>query len=149
MQPLERPLTRREEVIEVSRRKYGRPRAEVERMIAEQMGWAKPASNQQSGVTSEISDALKRQLLEVGIDEDRADSLLVDLDRERIRRQLEWLPHRQVRNPIGFLIAAIEHDYEAPYALRHGDASQQPSQQRAGESREATSGELRNGKATQ
>ncbi len=133
-QPRERPLTQREKVIEASRRKYGRPRAEVERMIAEQMGWAPPATSTQPATSSAtnaapiqqttqnrqpaIGDELKRQLFVLGVDQDRVDSLLLRFDRVRIEQQLAWLPYRDARDPAAFLVAAIEHDYEPPLALQ-------------------------------
>jgi len=140
-QPRERPLTQREKVIEASRRKYGRPRAEVERRIAEQMGWAPPATSTQPATSSAtnaapiqqttqnrqpaIGDELKRQLFVLGVDQDRVDSLLLRFDRERIEQQLAWLPYRDARNPAAFLVAAIEHDYEPPLALQR-----EPKQQK-------------------
>ena len=116
--------TRRDEVIEASRRTYGRPRAEVERMIAQQMGWDQPAPSPASTTSpspshqDEVKTKLKQQLLKAGVDEDGTQWLLSTFEPERIQRQLDWLAYRQVRNPAGFLMAAIENDYEAPFALR-------------------------------
>jgi len=137
-----RPLSRRELIIEVSRRKYGRPRAEVERMVAEQLGYAQPlstapvflpssatAGNAANSRQLHVGDELKGRLLEVGIEADRADSLLTHFAREAIKRQLEWLPYRDARNPAAFLIAAIEHDYEPPLALRQAPEHQAPEHQ--------------------
>jgi hypothetical protein len=45
----------------------------------------------------------------------------------RIGRQLQWLPyHRRVRNVAGFLLSAIEDDYEMPPSLRRQVLAQGP-----------------------
>ncbi len=131
--PDQRTMTRKEEIISASRRKYGRPRAEVERLIAEQMGWqqipspvplpagSQPSTGRENGQGAEQSK-LRQQLVAVGIDAEGIEWLLSTFEVERIQRQLEWLPHRRVRNPPGFLMAAIEHDYEAPFALRQRES---------------------------
>jgi hypothetical protein len=50
----------------------------------------------------------------VGLDAEPIDSLLQRFPAERIRRQLDWLPHRQARNPAALLIRAIEQNWSAP-----------------------------------
>ncbi len=57
---------------------------------------------------------LKRALVAVGVPDYRAGELLDTYPRGRIRRQLEWLPLRGARNPVAYLLAAIEQDYQAP-----------------------------------
>ncbi|MDF2441466.1 MAG: hypothetical protein JWN98_2450 [Abditibacteriota bacterium] len=117
----------REAVIEHSRRTYGRPRAEVERQIEEQMGYKRPpetASDTVAGMPAPAEDShdpkarLRRDLLAVGLLPQQADELITHYDEVRIRRQLMWLPHRFVRNRAGFLLAAIKDDYAAPAAAR-------------------------------
>jgi hypothetical protein len=103
----------REAIIAYSREHYARPRAEVERLIAEQNGWELP----EGSVDEETADA-RRRLLSVGVTKDQADFLLGSFEVERIQRQLEWLPYRNARNPASLLVAAIEHDYEEPFDLR-------------------------------
>ena len=61
---------------------------------------------------------LKRALVDVGVPHHRADELLDLYPFERIERQLEWLPLRQARNPVAYLLAAIEHDYAQPKGVR-------------------------------
>lgn len=43
---------------------------------------------------------------------------------ERLRRQLDWLPARQARNPAALLVRAIEGDWEAPQ--RTGERKENP-----------------------
>ena len=38
-----------------------------------------------------------------------------------IEQQLDWLPYRQARNPVRFLIAAIENAYAPPRELPYPD----------------------------
>ena len=59
-------------------------------------------------------DALVADLQAVGLQPDQIDGLLQRFPRVRIRRQLEWLPARQARNPAALLIRAVEQDWLAP-----------------------------------
>ena len=143
-QPVRR-LSRREQVIEASRRKYGRPRAEVERMVAEQLGYissSRDQSHSQSRALTKDQQATKRRLMDAGVDEDGADWLLGQFDLRRIQKQLDWLPQRTVRNPAGFLMAAVQHDYEPPFAQRRPSAVQiaLPAQQASDAPGDAPSG---------
>ena len=137
----------REAVIAYSRARYAHPRAEVERLIAEQNGWPLPEDNAAgheaapSAVKSEAESQnthlaaktpvaatappqeserskVRRQLRGLGLSGEHADDLLSKYDLLRIQRQLQWLPYRQTRNRAGFLIAAVADNYEAPLALR-------------------------------
>ncbi len=138
-----RPLARREEVIAASRGQYGRPRAAVEAEIAREMGWDQPpyvsapptnadsrppqpgrpaervplrAQPSDSSVTAE--EHIRQQLRDVGVEEEWVDYLMEKFDRERIQRQLQWLPYRKAQKPARMIVSAIEKDYEEPYALR-------------------------------
>lgn len=102
-------LARREDVIESSRRLYGTPRADVERMIAEQMGWPTPEEQR-----DQTMDRLSHQLQGLGVTERQTKYLLSAYSVERIQQQLDWLPYRGARNPSAFILAAIRHKYEAP-----------------------------------
>lgn len=108
----------REVVIEHSRRTYARPRAEVEAEIARLNEWELPQNNEAPKPEPEPIDpnkaAARRELLRVGLLPEQADELLARFDLIRIKRQLMWLPQRQVRNRAGFLLAAIKDDYAAP-----------------------------------
>jgi len=124
----------REAVVAHSRSLYARPRAQVEAEIEAflQSGrtgggsikvrtppaWDKaiPKEETPNAVTPEARKwlALKRALVEMGIAASRADELLSLYPHERIERQLRWLPRRQARSPVAYLLAAIEHDYAPP-----------------------------------
>lgn len=113
----------REAIIEHSRRTYARPREAVEREIRSFFGWREPdeagGTPQPARELSEEEEATRQQLLSAGLTDEQADSLLSRFDLVRIGRQLQWLPyHRRVRNVAGFLLSAIEDDYEMPPSLR-------------------------------
>lgn len=105
----------------MSRQKYGRPRQEVERQIAEQFGEPYPflsiSQMRQAGTLPAAfieKEKLIRELVDLGLMEDQATFLVGNYDTERIRRQLDWLSLRHAKNPISFLIAAVRDDYPAP-----------------------------------
>lgn len=124
----------REAVVAHSRSLYARPRAEVEAEIEAflQSGrsgrgsikvrtppaWDKTTHEEKTPntVTPEARKwlTLKRGLVELGIAASRADELLALYPQERIERQIRWLPLRQARSPVAYLLAAIEHDYAPP-----------------------------------
>lgn len=122
----------RDRIIAHSRARYSRPRAEVETNINRAMGWDKPKSTatgirpdggdkqtiQTPQEVDEIRHALRRQLLEVGITGRLADELLDRYPADQIRQQLDWLPHRNAKNPARLIVAAIEGRYAAPAAVR-------------------------------
>jgi hypothetical protein len=106
----------REAVIAYSRDTYATPRAEVERQIALQMGWEE---REEPATPEEAEKALiRRRLLAIGVEKEKATDLLLRFDIDQIRRQLSWLPYRQAKSPARYLVAAIEGDYQAPSALR-------------------------------
>ncbi len=67
---------------------------------------------------------LKRALVEAGVPQHRADELLDLYPPERIERQIRWLPLRQARSPVAYLLAAIERDYAPPSGLAPSKAGQ-------------------------
>ena len=106
----------REVVIEHSRRKYARTRAEVEAEIAKLNNW-KPIGEKMSVEAKPLNPQtakVREKLIQAGLLEQQADDLLDRYDVPRIERQLEWLPLREARSPVGFLLSAIKNDYEAP-----------------------------------
>lgn len=123
----------RDRVIAHSRQTYGRPREEVEREMARQMGWdkeqreleEKTAALEQEiqSLTPHARDVLQR-LESISLTSEQALELLRTYDTLRIERQLQWLPYRHAKNPAGFLMAAVADNYEAPPTLRHGTPSQ-------------------------
>jgi hypothetical protein len=127
-------LTRKERVIETSRRQWTRPRAAVEREIAQDMGWdqpphapSRPAQPTAATTTTPANSTstpqvnqVRERLQEVGVEAEWVDYLIANHDLERIERQLHWLPYRKAQNPARLIVSAIEKDYEQPYALRGG-----------------------------
>lgn len=103
----------REAVIAYSRKRYARPRAEVERMIAEQNGWELPED-----AVDEATAQVRRRLLSLGVSKEQVVFLIDTFDVERIQNQLDWLPYRNARKPAHFIVAAIEDDYEEPFDSR-------------------------------
>ena len=119
IKPLPKPVlhaARREAVIAHSRRKYARTREEVEAEIAQLNGW-KPIDVKTDVEVKPVDPQVvkvREELIEVGLLTQQADDLIDRYDIPRIKRQLEWLPLREARNPVGFLLSAIKNDYEAP-----------------------------------
>ncbi len=109
------PIAGRDTVIELSREKYATPRAEVEALVAEQLG-IHPPEPVPEGQAGEIY----RSLLALGVPEGEARSLLAAYPLEAIERQLNWLPQRGARNPARFIVAAIRGNYDGPDAPRPG-----------------------------
>ena len=117
IQPPPKPLLKavpREVVIEHSRRKYARTRAEVEAEIARLNNWKPIGEKAEAKPLDPQIAKVREKLIEAGLLEQQADDLLDRYDVPRIERQLEWLPLREARSPVGFLLSAIKNDYEAP-----------------------------------
>jgi hypothetical protein len=100
----------REAVIAYSRKHYARPRAEVERIIARQMGHDIGESDAERKVRIRLENA--------GLTSEQAKELLATYHLDTIAQQLDWLPFRHAKNPAGYLIAAIEGNYGEPRAVR-------------------------------
>jgi hypothetical protein len=110
----------RDAVIANSRERYARPKDDVERAIARENGWEPvrtEASVQEPEVSTPSRDAVRR-LVSLGFEKARADDLVARFGGERVHRQADWLPYRNVRDPVRFLTAAIAGDYEAPRGPR-------------------------------
>ena len=133
IQPLPQPILKsagREAVIEHSRRTYARTREEVEAEIAQLNNW-KPIGEKgiaESKPLDPEAARVREALIVAGLLEQQADDLLDRYDIPRIERQLEWLPLREARSPVGFLLSAIKNDYEAPPGWMP-DVLQQPMEQ--------------------
>ena len=104
----------REVVVEYSRRKYARTRAEVEAEIARLNNWKPIGEKVEAKPLDPQIAKVREKLIQAGLLEQQADDLLDRYDIPRIERQLEWLPLREARSPVGFLLSAIKNDYEAP-----------------------------------
>ncbi|BDI31486.1 hypothetical protein CCAX7_35370 [Capsulimonas corticalis] len=114
----------RDAIVAHSRERYTKPRADVEREIAEFYGWRR-SEYAEKEETSEIAakadpqrDDLRRRLFAVGVGGSQAEELLDAYPADQIHRQLDWLPYRNARNRSGLLLAAIEQDYAEPRAMR-------------------------------
>lgn len=108
----------REQVIAYSRARYARPRAEVERMIAEQNGWELPEETADEEAADDESAQVRRRLRSLGVSRQQVDFLVANFSVDRIQNQLDWLPYRNARRPAHFIVAAIEGDYEEPFDSR-------------------------------
>lgn len=101
----------REMLIARNRKKYARPRLEVELIVAEQLG-VSPVESEDSPQGETL-----RSLMAAGVSRQDATHLIGSFPLEAIQQQLDWLPYREARLPARFLVAAIENDYEAPVNL--------------------------------
>ncbi len=106
------PLAGREAIMRRSRALHARPRAEVERMVREQLGF--PVSEAED--TQDVQ--VRRSLQAFGIPPGEIDDLLSRFPMERIERQIRWMGFRKARRPRSFLRAAIENDYAPPVEVR-------------------------------
>lgn len=123
---------RRDAVIAYTREHFTRPRAEVERAIAEQMGWPDPefatATDGSPSGDSADTKRLQARLAGLGLHTDSIAALLHRYGADRVRKQLDWLPFRNPKRPDRLVVTAIEEDYEEPLVLRHHPARGAPKQ---------------------
>ena len=106
----------RQAIIEHSRAAYGRPRADVEREIAEQLGYLHVTASEQQP-QKEINPLASR-LIELGVPPEQANGLVASHSEAEISEQLDWLPLRGAKNPARFIVAAIQNKYEPPARVR-------------------------------
>ena len=118
IEPVSAPLrvAGRDAIIAHTRKNYAKPRAEVEAMIAKQMGWepTEPPGDPEERVVWEIRQSLRS----MGASKDQIERLLGSHPIEQIQDQVEWLPYRNANNPLRYLIAAIEGHYDMPLSLK-------------------------------
>jgi hypothetical protein len=88
------------------------PRADSERAIVVEMGWLTPEQFQ-----VQRRERLRQLLHNLHVSERHTDYLLRHYSLDRIQQQLDWLPHRTVKKPAAFIVAAIRHNYELPAPL--------------------------------
>ena len=62
---------------------------------------------------------LRRRLENAGLTRQQAEKVLRTYSRQRIERQLLWLPYRNAKNPPGYLLAALQDDYAEPLAHQY------------------------------
>lgn len=106
------PPGHREAIIQMSREKYARPRAEVERMVLEQLGH----HPEESAETPE--GETRRGLRNVGVSREQIDLLIEEFGIEACHRQVQWLPLRGAKNPGRYVVAAIQDNYSPPRGAR-------------------------------
>jgi len=108
----------REAVIAYSRARYTKGREEVEREIAQRMGWAPPDFAGEDPAAVEGKQRAYQAMTNVGMPKEQALDLLARFDLGAVESQIAWLPSRNAKNPARFLAAAIEGGYDRPLALR-------------------------------
>lgn len=103
-------------IIANSRARYTKPRAEVEALIAKQMGWemTTPPDDPEERTLWELRQSLSL----LGANKDEIETLLAQHPIPHIQEQIAWLPYRKANNPLRYLIAALEGHYEMPPVLR-------------------------------
>lgn len=103
-------VSSRSTVVAHSRQQYARPRAEVEKIIAEQLG--------HDATETEEQKKLRIRLENAGLNSQQAKETIAAYPADAIAQQLDWLPYRNAKNPAGYLLAAIEGRYQEPKAIR-------------------------------
>lgn len=114
----QRPINRKDFVIEQSRRSYAVPREAAESMVSEQLGFVPSPPKPELVVAEAARDQATKELIRCGVSRRKAVELVARFPLERIKRQISFLPHRQARRPASLLIVAIENDFEEPEGLK-------------------------------
>ncbi len=110
----------RDAVIAYSREHYARPRAQVEREMAIQMGWPLPEEIEARHATKLVVDedperaGARRRLLGMNVPHVEVERLLSTYPIGRILQQLLWLPYRNAKSKARLIVAAIDEDYDEP-----------------------------------
>lgn len=110
------------DVFQHAREKYSRPRAEVERELASVHGWVLPEEYAvAAGMAREPEPALgtdgrhvRERLMRHGVDRHATDDLVRRCGRDRVARQIAYLPYRRAKAPTRALVSAIAADWEPP-----------------------------------
>jgi len=108
----------RDAVIAYSRARYTKGREEVEREIAQRMGWAPPDFAGDDPAAVEGKQRAYQAMTNAGMPKEQALDLLARFDLGAVESQIAWLPSRNAKNPARFLAAAIEGSYDRPLNLR-------------------------------
>jgi len=117
-QPVPARTAGREAVIAYSRARYTKGREEVEREIAQRMGWAPPDFAGEDPAVAEGKQRAYQAMTSAGMPKEQALDLLARFDLGAVESQIAWLPSRNAKNPARFLAAAIEGGYDRPLNLR-------------------------------
>lgn len=103
--------TVRDAIYAQNRALYAKPRAEVERGVMRLLGHA----SEEADDTPE--GAVRRRLSRLGVPADIIERLVSAYPVEAIADQLNWLPQRNAKNPVWFVVAAVENRYNPPLSV--------------------------------
>jgi len=117
-QPVPVRTAGRDAVIAYSRARYTKGREEVEREIAQRMGWAPPDFAGDDPAVAAGKQRAYQAMTNFGMPKEQALDLLARFDLGAVESQIAWLPSRNAKNPARFLAAAIEGGYDRPLNLR-------------------------------
>ena len=117
-QPAPAHTAGRDAVIAYSRARYNKGREEVEREIAERMGWAPPSFAGDDPAVAGDKQRAFQAMTNFGMPKEQALDLLARFELGAVESQIAWLPSRNAKNPARFLAAAIEGGYDKPLHLR-------------------------------
>jgi hypothetical protein len=103
----------------------------VESEIDRENGGMLPEERDAAHRTSrEIASALeaggrhvRERLVKHGVDYRVADSLVRKHGRDKVARQIAYLPYRKAKNPAKILVSSIEDDYERPSSFPQSAAA--------------------------
>ncbi len=112
----------RDAVVAYSRARYAKTREEVEKQIADMMGWSPPDFSGDDPAVAEGKQGAYQAMTDAGMPKAQALDLLARFDLGAVERQINWLPQRHAKNPVRFLAAAIEGGYDRPLGLRRQTA---------------------------
>lgn len=96
-------------ITEHSRAMHARPRAEVERMVLEQLGLPGPETFDESP-----EGELRKRLAAIGMARDTVTNLIGEFGVDAVGGQLDWLPYRNAKDPARYLAAAVRGQYAEP-----------------------------------
>jgi hypothetical protein len=140
-QPVPVRTAGRDAVIAYSRARYTKGREEVEREIAQRMGWAPPDFAGEDPAVTAGKQRAYQAMTNAGMPKEQALDLLARFDLGAVESQIAWLPSRSAKNPARFLAAAIEGNYDRPLNLRgQADVVEANAKSSAAESTQATLG---------
>ncbi len=115
------PPSHRVAITEHSRAAHTRPRAEVERMVLEQLGLSAREVFEDSP-----EGRVRERLSHLGMGREVANALLSEFGMDAVERQLKWLPYRHAKNPARYVAAAVRGRYGEPMEYRRGVGAAPP-----------------------
>lgn len=112
----------REAVIAHVRETYSRQRVQVEAELASLNGWVLPeeieaasaASREREPALTQDERHAKERLIRHGVELRVADDLIRRYGRDRVARQIAYLPYRKAKTPAKVLVSAIVGDWQPP-----------------------------------